>query len=343
MPSPEGTAAVSNLGVCTRRHRAWIKGRYPTAIAVPTGTERSPDRRPWMAVWAGTRGRNSAQRPNGRRGLRMGHDAVMVVRIAGLPVLGPSDVLAGARAVAGWTEDAVGMAGELPGRAGRLLDGAEALVERISGIADRVDGLLDRVDGSVAAVDALLTEVGGVVARTSTVVGTAEKLVATVGGVAGEAETIVRTAGAVATQAATVVGAAQGVAQQAGEVVDGAGVVARRAGEVVGSAGSTSDAAAALLATWGPVSQRAAPLARTFVEQFSEDEVRAAVRLVDHLPQLTEHLENDIMPILTTLDRVGPDVHELLDVLKEVRQAILGIPGFAFFRRRGEEKTDQES
>ncbi|MGD9985190.1 hypothetical protein [Pseudonocardia sp.] len=264
----------------------------------------------------------------------------MVVRIAGLPVLGPSDVLAGARAVAGWTQDAVAVAGELPERAGRLLDAADALVGRIGRIADRVDGLLDRVDGSVGSVDSLLAEVGTVVARTSTVVTTAEKLVATVGGVAADAETIVRTAGGVATEAATVVGAAQGVALQAGQVVDGAALVARRADEVVGAAGSTSDAATALLATWEPVSQRAAPLARAFVDELSEDEVRAAIQLVDHLPALTEHLENDIMPILATLDRVGPDVHELLDVLKEVRQAILGIPGFTFFRRRGEEKAD---
>jgi hypothetical protein len=42
------------------------------------------------------------------------------------------------------------------------------------------------------------------------------------------------------------------------------------------------------------------------------------------------------MPILATLDRVGPDVHELLNVLKEVRQAINGIPGFSLLRRRGE-------
>ena len=51
-------------------------------------------------------------------------------------------------------------------------------------------------------------------------------------------------------------------------------------------------------------------------------------------------METDILPILATLDRVGPDVHELLDVLKEVRQAINGIPGFTFLRKRGGEKAD---
>ncbi|MDT7752092.1 MAG: hypothetical protein QOD96_5754, partial [Pseudonocardiales bacterium] len=45
------------------------------------------------------------------------------------------------------------------------------------------------------------------------------------------------------------------------------------------------------------------------VNELSEQEVAAAVRLVDQLPRLAEHLESDVMPILATLDRVGPDMH----------------------------------
>jgi hypothetical protein len=71
--------------------------------------------------------------------------------------------------------------------------------------------------------------------------------------------------------------------------------------------------------------------------------VHAAIRLVDQLPQLTEHLETDIMPILATLDRVGPDVHELLEQLKQVRQAIQGIPGLRYFSRRGEREDAEEN
>lgn len=55
------------------------------------------------------------------------------------------------------------------------------------------------------------------------------------------------------------------------------------------------------------------------------------------LPKLTEHVVSDVMPLLATLDEVGPDVHELLNQLREVRQAIQGIPGFRLLRRRGEE------
>ncbi|CAM4006231.1 hypothetical protein KIPE111705_35975 [Kibdelosporangium persicum] len=75
-----------------------------------------------------------------------------------------------------------------------------------------------------------------------------------------------------------------------------------------------------------------------FAAEMSAHEVEAAIKLVDELPRLAEHLVEDIMPILGTLDRVGPDIHELLDVAKDVRQAVLGIPGFNYLRRRGEEK-----
>ena len=33
------------------------------------------------------------------------------------------------------------------------------------------------------------------------------------------------------------------------------------------------------------------------------------------------------MPILATLDRVGPDIHDLLEVTRDLRLAIAGIPG----------------
>ena len=90
------------------------------------------------------------------------------------------------------------------------------------------------------------------------------------------------------------------------------------------------------------LAERAASLAHRFVDELSEQEVHAAIKLIDHLPAVTEHMEQDIMPILATLDRVGPDVHELLNVTRDLRQAIVGVPGFAFFRRRGEDREDDD-
>lgn len=188
-------------------------------------------------------------------------------------------------------------------------------VELVGSLPGRTTVLLDEVT-------ALVSRINRIADRVEAVVDHAEGLVERVGGVAEGADALVTRAGGVA---------------------DGAAGVASRAREVVEKAAGSADAAGALLAVYEPIAERAAPLARTFVDEFSLDELHAAIRLVDHLPQFTSHLERDIMPILATLDRVGPDVHELLEQLKEVRQAINGIPGFGFFRRRGErEDTDDD-
>lgn len=116
----------------------------------------------------------------------------------------------------------------------------------------------------------------------------------------------------------------------------------RRAESVVSLADASARAAQRITEQYAPLAERAAPLAGRFVDELSEQEVHAAIQLIDHLPALTEHVERDIMPILATLDRVGPDIHELLDVTRDVRKAILGVPGFGYFRRRGQERDDEE-
>jgi ABC-type transporter Mla subunit MlaD len=114
----------------------------------------------------------------------------------------------------------------------------------------------------------------------------------------------------------------------------------RKAEDVVARADVTTKSVQQLMEEYVPLAERAAPLARLFVDELHEHEVRAAIKLTDYLPALRDHVENDVMPILATLDRVGPDVHELLEVTQDLRQAILGLPGFAFFRRRGEDRDE---
>ncbi|MFE9869776.1 hypothetical protein ACFYON_03950 [Micromonospora sp. NPDC005686] len=48
-----------------------------------------------------------------------------------------------------------------------------------------------------------------------------------------------------------------------------------------------------------------------------------------------------MLPILATLDRVGPDLHDLLDVTRDLKLAVAGIPGLGMLRRRGERLTDE--
>lgn len=156
-----------------------------------------------------------------------------------------------------------------------------------------------------------------------------------------EAEQLLARVDAVVDRAEALVARVDEVAGSAAAVADRAGEVAAGAGEVAAEAGATARGAQELLDLYRPTAERGAPLLRRFVEEFSEAEMTALVRLVDQVPRFTEHMVTDIMPILATLDRVGPDVHELLDVLKDVRLAIQGVPGFRLLRRRGADRDDE--
>jgi hypothetical protein len=127
--------------------------------------------------------------------------------------------------------------------------------------------------------------------------------------------------------------AAESVVAAADELVRRTSRVAARSETAVAEAGRVTAEAAELVAAARPLLE--------FVEEFSTHEVTAAIKLVDELPRLSRHLTEDVLPILGTLERVGPDLHELLDVANDVRQAVLGIPGFEYLRRRGEDKEDE--
>ncbi len=125
-------------------------------------------------------------------------------------------------------------------------------------------------------------------------------------------------------------------------VLGGSEAAVARTHVILGGADELTGDARGLLAQIEPGLQKVLPLLETFAERLSPAEVEAAIRLVDELPALTTSLREDVMPILGTLDRVGPDLNELLHVMDDVRQAILGVPGFAFFKRRGEERIEED-
>ncbi|MFC3504907.1 hypothetical protein ACFOOK_28615 [Micromonospora krabiensis] len=194
---------------------------------------------------------------------------------------------------------------------------------------------LDQALGSAASFAAVparafavLDDVEALLARINGVVDRIERTLDRTDRVLDDAESAVRTATEVAAAAASVVGEAQEVSRTAGSVVTEAQSVAATAGE--------------LLTAYEPALRRAAPMASRFVEQLSHEEVTAAIRLIDDLPKLREHLTGDILPILATLDRVGPDLHDLLAVTRDLKLAVAGIPGLNILRRRGEKLTEDD-
>lgn len=155
------------------------------------------------------------------------------------------------------------------------------------------------------------------------------------------AETLVARVDGVVTDAAAAVSRAAAVIESTTQVVEEAAATAAHAKQVIESAGASTDVAGELLDTYAPLAKQAAPLASQFLDELSPDEVRAAILMLDQFPELSQRMVG-LMPVLATLETVGPELHELLDVAKDVRQAITGMPGFNFLFRRGEDKAQDD-
>ncbi|MCS7479335.1 hypothetical protein ACFFQW_04110 [Umezawaea endophytica] len=211
-----------------------------------------------------------------------------------------------AKSTVGWAVDSAVAVAAVPGRVLGLLDAAESLV-------GRVDDVVTRADTLVRKTEAVVDEVTAVVENARAVSASAQVVVADARRVSTAAEAVVT------------------------EVVD----ITSQANGVVVVAESTARTAHELLEAYSPLARQAMPLLRRFVDELSPQEIEAAIKLVDQLPVITEHVLSDVLPILATLDKVGPDVHQLLEVTNDVRQAILGIPGFNFLRKRGVDKDPE--
>jgi hypothetical protein len=218
-----------------------------------------------------------------------------------LPVPGPRDVLS---ALERGGEQVEALLGAVP-RVLALLDQAEALVARASVVVDRVEVVVDAATAEVARVGGVVDAATAEVARVGGVVDAASAEVARVGGV--------------------VDAATAEVARVAG-VVDGAGVHVGRA--------------AVLIDLLEPSLTTLEPTLRTLADTTHPEEVAALVTLIDHLPALTLQVERDILPIMASLGSVAPDLHELLDVSRELNEILGKIPGVGRLKRRVEEEDE---
>jgi hypothetical protein len=244
----------------------------------------------------------------------------------------------------------------VPVRVLGLLGQTELLVSRMTMLAERAEGLIGRVDGVVDGIEETLRE-------TKVIMATATLAVDEVGAVSARAAQLVDETGAVSARAAQLVDEAGAVSARAAQLVegaaltmDGAAAAVTGASAIVTDAGRITDAASGvvqhasaaateareLLDGYAATLRRAAPLAARFVEELTPEEVTAAIRMIDELPRLRQHLAEDVMPLLGKLDQVGPDLHSLLEVTNDLHLAIIGLPGLKRLRRRGEGRVAED-
>lgn len=126
------------------------------------------------------------------------------------------------------------------------------------------------------------------------------------------------------------------------EVTEAANVVVVRASGVVDDAGAQIGRVTYLVDELEPSLLRLQPTLQTLADTTHPDEVKALVQLVDHLPELTARVEGDVLPVLTTLGTVAPDMHDLLTVARELNDMLAKIPGMGRIKRRVDEQEGED-
>ena len=182
-----------------------------------------------------------------------------------------------------------------------------AALGRMEGYLDRVGGLLDRVDGVVDRADEAIASVAT----------TQEKADAAIEGV-------------------------DRTQSKADEAIERVGRTTSRADGIIDHAEGLLGRVDPLLGDYEPALTSLAPSVRRLASTLDPAEVEAMVTLVDRLPRLIRHLDEDILPVLESLGDVGTDVHDLVDTVQDLRQVVKGFPGSRLFRRRGAEEIAEE-
>lgn len=122
------------------------------------------------------------------------------------------------------------------------------------------------------------------------------------------------------------------------EVTEAANVVVVRTSGVVDDAQAQVARVTALVDDLEPSLTTLQPTLQTLADTTSPEEVAALVKLVDHLPAVTAQVEDDVLPVLATLGSVAPDLHDLLDVSRELNELLGRLPGIGRLKRKVDEE-----
>jgi ABC-type transporter Mla subunit MlaD len=214
----------------------------------------------------------------------------------------------------GGVRSGVAEALDLVPRVGALLGRVEGMVDRLSVVLTRVEEIVDRADAEIEAVGRTRRQ--------------ADEAIAGVGETQRKAD-----------EAIAAVGDTQ---RKADDAISAVGETRQKADDAITGVERTAGRADDLLDHFEPALTALSPAVRRLAATLEPHEVEAMVTLIDRLPRMVAHLDEDILPILESLGDVGTDVHDLLDTLQDMRQVVKGFPGSRLFRRRGAEEIAGE-
>jgi hypothetical protein len=125
-------------------------------------------------------------------------------------------------------------------------------------------------------------------------------------------------------------------------VADRASALVARTDRVIDGAEAHITRLTPLLDAFEPSLLKLQPTIEKLADTTHPDEVEALVELVDHLPQLAERMETDVMPMLASLSSVAPDLHDLLAVSRELNDMLAKVPGLGRLKKRIDEQQGED-
>jgi DNA repair ATPase RecN len=129
--------------------------------------------------------------------------------------------------------------------------------------------------------------------------------------------------------------AAQGVVERTDRTVSSAQTL-------LTDTGPLTETLRTLLEQYEPPLTKLQPVVDRLAETTEPHEVDAMVELIDHLPQIADKFETSVMPMLETLRTVAPDLHDLLDVSRELNEMLGQIPGVSRMKKRIDAEQEAE-
>ena len=185
---------------------------------------------------------------------------------------------------------------------------AAELVGQLERIAARAEAALDAVEQTRHRADQLVERADGLVSRT---------------------ERVIEGAGELVRQTEQVLSGTD-------QLLAGTGQVSKRADALVSEAGQVVAQHPAAL-----TDRLIAPILDRLASTTSPAEVDAVILLIDTMPELVERMRKEILPILSTMTNVAPDVRELLETTKEFTEILGSVPGLGRLKKRVEEREQQ--
>jgi ABC-type transporter Mla subunit MlaD len=112
--------------------------------------------------------------------------------------------------------------------------------------------------------------------------------------------------------------------------------------DLLGSTGPLTERLTSLLDSTEPSVTKLQPALERLADTTDPAEVDALVTVIDVLPLLASRLETDVIPVMNSLSSVAPDLHDLLDVSRELNDMLGALPGLGRVKKRIDEQQEAE-